>query len=249
MRFAAIADVHGNALALEAVLADIASLGIRDVVHLGDALSGPLEAARAADLLLLLDPEGLHSVRGNHDRYLLETPADRLAPSDAHAHAQLCPRHVEWLRKLPFDRIFRDEIYLCHATPGDDNRYWLETVSAEGHVTIRPQAEIEAMAEGIEQPLILCGHSHLARMVQLSDGRLIVNPGSVGCPAYDDDAPHPHKIEAGHPFACYAILDKTEAGWAPTFRTVPYDHMAMARLAAKNGRADWAGGLATGWLG
>jgi diadenosine tetraphosphatase ApaH/serine/threonine PP2A family protein phosphatase len=249
VRFAAIADVHGNHLALEAVLGDIASLGIRDVVNLGDALSGPLDAARTADLLLLLDADAVHSVRGNHDRYLIETPADRLQPSDAHAHGQLGERHFAWLRKLPFDSVFRNEVYLCHATPKDDNLYWLEKVTAEGCVTLRPQAEIEAMAEGIEQSLLLCAHSHVARMVQLSDGRLIVNPGSVGCPAYDDDAPYPHKVEVGHPRACYAILDKTEAGWAPTFRTVAYDHMAMARLGAKNGRPDWASALATGWAG
>ena len=46
MKFAAIADVHGNCPALEAVLADIAGLGISEVVNLGDHVSGPLEAAR-----------------------------------------------------------------------------------------------------------------------------------------------------------------------------------------------------------
>ena len=46
MRFAAIADIHGNALALDAVLVDIAALGIADAVNLGDHVSGPLEARR-----------------------------------------------------------------------------------------------------------------------------------------------------------------------------------------------------------
>lgn len=246
MRFAAIADIHGNALALEAVLADIHARGIRDIVNLGDALSGPLDVARCADLLLLLDPEALHCVRGNHDRYLIETPAEQLGRTDTYARAQLAPRHVDWLRKLPFDRVYRDDVYLCHATPDADEIYWLETVAPGGHVTIRPQGEIEPMAAAIEQSLILCAHSHIARMVQLSDGRLIVNPGSVGCPAYDDDAPYPHKVEVGHPLACYAILDKTEAGWKASFHSVPYDHMAAARLAEKNGRPDWAHALATG---
>jgi hypothetical protein len=44
MKFAAIADVHGNCFALEAVLADIAAIGITDVVNLGDHVSGPLAA-------------------------------------------------------------------------------------------------------------------------------------------------------------------------------------------------------------
>jgi hypothetical protein len=46
MRFAVIADVHGNYLALEAVLADIRELGIADIVNLGDMASGALDARR-----------------------------------------------------------------------------------------------------------------------------------------------------------------------------------------------------------
>lgn len=246
MRFAAIADIHGNCAALEAVLDDIASLGIRDIVNLGDCLSGPLEAARAADLLMLLDAV---TVRGNHDRYLIETPAGELAPSDAHAHAQLAPRHLDWLRRLPVSAVFREEVLLCHATPQNDNVYWLEQVSPEGHVFLKSLEEIEAIAKGVEQPLILCGHSHVPRAVQLSDGRLIVNPGSVGCPAYDDDTPYYHKVEVGHGMASYAVLEKTSSGWVPQFRNVSYDHMAMSRLAAANGRADWAMALAIGRVG
>ena len=52
MRFAAIADVHGNHLALEAVLADIAAQGINDIVNLGDMLSGPLDARRTIEILM-----------------------------------------------------------------------------------------------------------------------------------------------------------------------------------------------------
>jgi predicted phosphodiesterase len=68
MKFAAIADVHGNIAALEAVLADIAALGIADVVNLGDHVSGPLEAARTADLLIA---RGFPSIRGDQDRRLM----------------------------------------------------------------------------------------------------------------------------------------------------------------------------------
>ncbi|MEY9135590.1 hypothetical protein ACVIWV_007940 [Bradyrhizobium diazoefficiens] len=55
MRFAAIADVHGNHLALEAVLADIRAQGIADIVNLGDMLSGPLDARRTVEILMQLD--------------------------------------------------------------------------------------------------------------------------------------------------------------------------------------------------
>ncbi|AYD01875.1 metallophosphoesterase family protein [Neorhizobium sp. NCHU2750] len=246
MRFAVIADIHGNCAALQAVLDDIAALGIRDIVNLGDCFSGPLEADRTGDLLLLMDMTGSQTVRGNHDRYLIESDADQLQGSDLIAHRQLAPRHFDWLRKLQFSMVWREEVFVCHATPKDDNLYWLETVSAQGHVTIRPQDEIEALASGIAQPLILCGHSHIARMVTLEDGRLIVNPGSVGCPAYFDDAPVYHTVETGHAMASYAVIEKTEKGFVPTFRNVAYDHMAMSRLAVKNGRPGWAKPLATG---
>lgn len=245
MRFAAIADIHGNALALEAVLADIRAQGIANIVNLGDHLSGPLEAGRTADILVELD---LPSVLGNHDRYLIDREAGAMHEWEADAFGELTPAHLDWLRSLPPTRVWRDDIFLCHATPGDDNRYWLEGVSPEGHVHLKPLAEIETLAEGIGQSLILCGHSHLPRAVTLSDGRMIVNPGSVGCPAYDDTAPHYHRVEAGTPFAAYAIIENAGNSWLPTFRQVAYDHMAMSALAASKGRRDWARGLATGWL-
>ena len=46
-----------------------------------------------------------------------------------------------------------------------------------------PLEAIEAAAAGIAQRLIFCGHTHIARAVRLADGRMIVNPGSVGSPA------------------------------------------------------------------
>jgi len=245
MRFAAIADIHGNALALEAVLADIRAQGISDIVNLGDHLSGPLESGRTADILLGLD---LPSVLGNHDRYLIELDAGAMHEWETDALAELTPAHLDWLRNQPPTLVWRDDVFLCHATPDDDNRYWLEGVSPEGHVHLKPLAEIEALATGIGQSLILCGHSHLPRAVTLSDGRLIVNPGSVGCPAYDDITPYYHRVEAGTPFAAYAVLETSGDGWLPTFRQVAYDHASMAALAASKHRRDWSRGLATGWL-
>ncbi len=245
MRFAAIADIHGNFRALEAVLAEIRSSGIDDIVNLGDCFSGPLDAGKVGDLLLATE---MVTVRGNHDRYLIDRDVSDMEISDSVAYRQMSKAHLDWIRTLPTSLVYREEAYLCHATPDDDNLYWLEQVSPEGLVSLKPIEAIEALAAGIDQPLILAAHSHIPRMVRLRDGRLIVNPGSVGCPAYDDVAPYPHKVEAGHPLASYAILEKRDGGWTATFRTVAYDHMAASELAARNGRPDWASGLATGWL-
>jgi putative phosphoesterase len=217
MRFAAIADIHGNYLALEAVIADIHALGIDDIVNLGDMASGPLDARRTMDALMALD--AVH-VLGNHD-----------------------------LRAVPPTRVFRDQVFLCHATPTSDEVYWLESVLSDGTVPMASMEAIEEAAKGITQPLMLCGHSHIAREVKLGDGRMVVNPGSVGSPGYRDTHPFPHVMEAGSPDARYAILEFFDGRWHATFRRVPYDHNAMAGLARRNGQPELASALATGRIG
>ena len=245
MRLAVISDIHGNDLALEAVLADIDALGIRDIVNLGDHLSGPLNAARTADILI---ERAMPSIRGNHDRYLLTVDPSHMGLSDRAAHDELQPRHREWLATLPATLVYKNTFFLCHATPENDEAYWLEALSAGGIVHMAARSAIEAWADGIDYPVILCGHTHIQRAVRLSDGRLVINPGSVGCPGYDDDQPVPHKVEAGSPHARYAIIEQSAAGWGVTFRNVPYDWMAMSQLAASRNRLEWAKALATGFL-
>ena len=243
MRFAAIADIHGNHLALEAVLADIHAAGIVDIVNLGDMASGPLDARRTMDTLMALDAT---HVLGNHDRWLIDRPVEKMGSWERPAYAQLDARHLDWLRTIPPTCVFRDQVFLCHATPADDNVYWLETVTPDGAVTISPPEVVEQAAEGISQSLILCGHTHIARAVRLGDGRLVVNPGSVGSPGFSYHVPFPHVIEAGTPDARYAILELTSGRWSVTFRHVPYDNTAMSALARRNGDPEFAMALATG---
>ena len=243
MRFAAIADIHGNHLALEAVLADIRAAGIADIVNLGDMASGPLDARRTMDILMALDAT---HVLGNHDRWLIDRPVETMGTWDRPAYAQLDARHLDWLRTMPPTCVFRDQVFLCHATPADDNVYWLETVRPDGSVTISSPESIEKAAEGIAQSLILCGHTHIARAVRLGDGRLVVNPGSVGGPGFSYHVPFPHVIEAGTPDARYAILELISGSWSVTFRHVPYDNAAMSALARQNGDLEFAAALATG---
>lgn len=245
MKFAAIADVHGNIAALEAVLADIAGLGIADVVNLGDHVSGPLEAAGTADLLMA---RGFPSIRGDQDRRLVELSGTRTA-LDRVDYRQLTPAHLDWMAGQPLTLIYRGEIFLCHGSPRDDAAYWLDRVAESGAIVASPLAAVEAEAVGIEASLILCAHTHLPRAVRLSDGRMAVNPGSVGLPAYDGRKPVYHVVQTGTPDACYAVLERVAHGWSVTFRHVPYDPRKMAALARRNGAEPWARALETGWWG
>jgi predicted phosphodiesterase len=243
MRFAAIADVHGNRFALEAVLADMAAHGINEVVNLGDHVSGPLEAARTADILM---ERGFPSVLGDQDRRLVELRRHGASPRSD--FQQLEGKHFDWMASLPPTLVYRDEVFLCHGTPQDDAGFWLDYVAPDGSVRNTTIGAIENEARGIEASLILCGHTHIPRVVRLRDGRMIVNPGSVGLPGYDGHTPVPYKVEVGTPDACYAIIERTSGGWSATIRYVPYDHMAAADMARAKGMVVWASALATGWV-
>ncbi len=245
MKFAAIADIHGNCLALEAVLADIAALGITDVVNLGDHVSGPLEARRTADLLMARD---FVSIRGDQDRRLVELAAKGPDASRRMDFLELEPHHFEWMASHKPTLLYRDEVFLCHGTPRDDAAYWLDAVSNSGIVSLAPIEAIEAEAVGVEASLMLCAHSHLPRVVRLRDGRMVVNPGSVGLPGYEYANPVSHVVEAGTPDASYAVCERSHAGWFIAIRHVPYDNQAMAAMATRNGMPAWGSALATGWI-
>jgi predicted phosphodiesterase len=240
MRFAAIADVHGNCDALEAVLADIAAAQITEVVNLGDHVSGPLEPRRTAEMLMA---RGFPAIRGNQDRLLVEKRAALARP-----FRWLDDSHVEWLARMPATLLYRDEVLLCHGSPRSDESYWLDRVTSEGLIVAAPIEDVEAELGTITASLILCGHTHLPRVVRLRDGRLVVNAGSVGLPGYCVIDPVAHTVAAGTPDACYAILERTGSAWQATIRYVPYDSTRMSQLAARNGNPVWASALATGWV-
>jgi predicted phosphodiesterase len=242
MKFAAIADIHGNSAALEAALADIASLGIRDIVNLGDHVSGPLEPARTADMLM---ERGFPSVQGDQDRILVEL--QRNGGSKRADFLQLERKHFDWMAAMPSTSVYRDEVLLCHGSPRDDSAFWLDCVTADGVVRPNTIEAIEAEAQGIGASLIICAHTHIPRVVRLRDGRMAVNPGSVGLPGYGMQKPFPHTVETGTPDACYAILERSRAGWSVMIRYVPYDSTAMAALAREKGMPLWANAIATGW--
>lgn len=244
MRIAVLSDIHGNLLALEAVLADLRVHAPDLVVNLGDHLSGPLEAAATAELLIS-QSNWVH-VRGNHDRQLTELEPAAMGLSDRAAEKQLAAGHKAWLRSLAPAAVVADDVLLCHGTPERDFDYLLEDVSATG-VSLASREKIRSDV-GSAASTILCGHSHVPRLVRLEDGTLVLNPGSVGLPAYhDSDHRFPHVIEAGSPHARYALIDRAGRGWNATFRTADYDWDAAARFASKGNRPDWAHALSTGY--
>lgn len=258
MKIAIISDIHGNLPALQAVLADIDAAGVDQIINCGDTLGGPLESARTADLLMA---RGIPMIAGNHERQLLTLPRDKLNRSDACTASEISGAHRSWLASAPPTVWLANDVFVCHGTPHSDLRYWLETVTEDfgqhGSPGVRAatQAEVlERMGTGLhadKASLICCGHTHVVRLVYAVSltGKqpiTIVNPGSVGLPAFDDVHPFKHHIETGSPHARYAIAEQTASGWRIDFRRVVYDFESMAKLADERQRPDWAIALRTG---
>lgn len=243
MRLAVLADIHGNLAALDAVLADLAGRGVDRIVDLGDCLSGPLWPDGTADRLMRA---GAVTIRGNHDRQVLDDPDERIGASDRFTRDRLTEVHRAWLRSLLPTAVVGDDVLLCHGTPDDDLTFLLEEVTGRS-VHLAGQERIARRLGPVPQGLVLCGHSHVPRLVSLPGGPLVVNPGSVGLQAYTDAEPHPYRVEVGSPHARYAIVESSDTGWRASFLTVAYDWTAAAATAAAAGRDDWAYALATGY--
>lgn len=244
MRIAVVADIHGNLPALEAVVADITRRGVDTVVNLGDNVSGPLFPLETARFLMAQD--WVH-LAGNHERQLLTQGPGEWGKSDEFSHAQLTAKELEWLATLRPCLRFNPNVMLCHGTPRSDSEYFLETVEPT-HLRAATLPEIDARLGVVNGGLIACGHTHIPRAVRASTGQLIVNPGSVGLPAYDDILPFPHVIETGSPDARYAIVEQAGTTWVPTLIAVPYDHEAMVRLAQQRHSPGWACALSSGYM-
>ena len=238
-----IADIHGNIWALEAVLEDIKRRSITTVVNLGDHVCSPMAPAATIERIMR---EPMINISGNEDRCLFLPPEQAAQFSSYHfVRSQLTTEQLAWLEALPSTTIVGD-IFCCHGTPDSDSTYLLETVTEHG-VFLKSNEGIYPYLKGNTSAVILCGHSHILRTVWLPDGRLVVNPGSVGWPAYTDDTPYPHVIETGSPHARYAILDQLDNGrWNVMHITLAYDWAQAAAACRQNGREDWEHWIETG---
>lgn len=231
MKVAVISDIHGNLHALEAVLADIEQQGVDLTVNLGDIVAGPLQPRETLERVMAL---GHPTIRGNHERTLF---ADKQDLVDRFAVGQLTEQQKAWIKALPKTLVI-DDIYMCHGTPKSDTEPWLDNWFDGRDTTLPAESEVVAKAEGLDHPVLLCGHTHMPRVCRLRDGRLIVNPGAVGL-----------QMLRGAPDARYAVVERRHGQWQGAIRSVPYDWSAAASTAVANGFPKWREALETGWTG
>jgi predicted phosphodiesterase len=233
VRLAVVSDIHGNLVALEAVLEDIRQYAPDLIVNLGDCVTSPLWPR---ETLELLDTLHLPTVRGNHDRWIASMPEDERSSTIRFTHASLTPAQRVALGRLPSSVTVADGVLAVHGTPTSDVEYLLEE-KVEGRLSLATQATLSARLNGTSANLVLCGHSHHQHAAWASGGRLVVNPGSVGHPRSVDNV---DRVEAGSPHARYAVVTRRGDQWSAQLIVLAYDWSAAATQARSHGRADWA---------
>jgi putative phosphoesterase len=236
-RLALISDIHGNGVALDAVLADLARRDVADIVCLGDLAAG---GPQPREVLARLRELGCQAVRGNADGWLLEglppgrsNVTRRLGEVVAWARATLAPADLDYLAGLPptLTITVDDRSLLCfHGSPRSDVEPLLATT---------PEHELdEALAAAPQTSLFVCGHTHL-QLLRSRPDRLLVNPGSVGLPLGSLTATEPPLPS----WAEYAIVELDGGDIELAFRRVAIDVEGLEAATAMMPTASWAGDL------
>lgn len=245
MDYAIISDIHGNAPALEAVLADIKSRGITKIINLGDCFFGAIQPAETAKILR--NTKVITTISGNKDRDVVESIGKKELPKAMQfVLDDLDKEAITFLKYLPKTNSV-DGIFLAsHGTPDDDNTYLTENVDKGGNVTLKLDDELILQVKNVREPVILCGHSHVQRLLYLSNGQIILNPGSVGLPAYIGAGSPAAVMESYTPFAKYAVVHTGTKQFTFDMISCPYDWESSSALAKKHGNDDWANWITTG---
>ncbi|MNC28979.1 phosphodiesterase [compost metagenome] len=243
---AVISDIHSNRLALEAVLQDLESRNADLIVNLGDALFGPIDPLGTA--ALLMEQPAIVNIMGNCDEVLLQERSGSL--SYKQVKPLLSTAVEDWISSFRGTWSY-EELLFCHGTPWNNGRYLLERVQPDGTVAYKRPEDLAAELQGIEERIVFCGHSHVFHTVDLPGAKKVVNAGSVGLPAYEDEEPYPHVMESGTRFASYCLCRRTVEpnSWAAQHILVEYDWEAAAELADSKGRRDYAVAIRTGRMG
>lgn len=234
MRVALLSDIHGNLVALDAVLADLEGERVDHTVCLGDVAAFGPQPREVLTRLRSLDMPTTHFVTGNTDAWLLDPRPHPVRDEDSGRVNDVELWSAAQLTEddLAFVRGFRQSVWLAlmgstsllcvHGSP---------RAIAEPMWATTADADLEPMLIGVGASIVAAGHTHSPMLRRYRD-MLLVNPGSVGLP-YEQD----RKTGTGRrpPLAECAIVECTPSGCRIEFRRVPFPVDALLRVAQSCG--------------
>lgn len=206
MRIAVLSDIHGNLLALDAVMTDLESQAPDEIWCGGDiGWGGPW----ASECIARVRTEGWRCVRGNTDVWITGDPQtiegkdQRLLLEELASLHNISPEDARWLSELPLGYTPAGSILLVHGTPQSPFTAPLPDAPAAEFQPYEDQAQ-----------MVVYGHVHHAFMRRLAGGTLVVNTGSVGMPM-------------DHETASYLIIDRDGTDFTMRHRRVEFDRRAV----------------------
>jgi predicted phosphodiesterase len=226
MRVALISDIHGNEIALRAVLRSIERHGVDQIVCLGDVATLGVAPGEVVDTLERL---GCRCIMGNHDEYLFDEDLTR-----AYTRSNLILEAIDWCRhQLPREQVeFARHFETGFELPlGNDHRLKVFHGSPSSNVVDlladTPGDVFDSQLGPLRATIMAGGHTHL-QMVRQHQGVLVVNPGSVGAPFKEFPNGGPPRIMS---HAEYATIDGDGAEVSVTLHRVDLDRHELARAA------------------
>lgn len=229
LRIAIFSDVHGNCLALDAVIEDFRRREITTSICLGDAVQGGLQPR---EVLERLDRLGCPVILGNSDDFLVTSVSEREAVSPETREIAEWSREQIGAEGLDLIRSF----HRTHEHALDQGRALLCFHGGpRSHSDVMlPESSDEEVAEilGETEALWLAGgHTHVQWLRTLRDGRVFFNPGSAGA-AYN------RNMELDefyfYPIAQYAVISASPSDITIEFCQVPFDAEELGRIAQKS---------------
>jgi putative phosphoesterase len=240
MKIGVFSDMHGNAVALDAVLKDMEKDRVDRVVCLGDAVQGGAEPAETVARLREL---GCPVVMGNADAWMLTgvstSPGEQVSEEMERVRqwslANLSDEDKEFIRG--FQPTVEIELeagrkLLCfHGSPSSfDELIFPET----------PEEEVQRMLAGWQEYITCGGHTHL-QQIRRTGEYFFFNPGSVGLAFNRKQEPENFRID---PWAEYAILTSEGEKIGLEFRRVPISVAEVVRTFKESGRPNMERALA-----
>ncbi len=221
MRVALISDIHGNATALEAVLADIAQEQVDQIICLGDVITGGPQPQRVVALLrdvqvVLVLGNGDHRLHNPISPEGLEDHLRILVDTEAWARQVLPEVDLAWLRQASLThetQLIGKRLLCCHASP--------RRVS-EGIVAELTDAELSEILQGYSFDILAAGHTHVP-MLRKYGNSVLINPGAVGSPTGEGSV------------ARYAMVSIADGRIDVDFRSMNYDIAPAIGQALTNG--------------
>jgi predicted phosphodiesterase len=230
MRVALVSDMHGNAIAFDAVVRDLAGEQFDEVVCLGDVAQGGPQPGEVVDRLREL---GWRCVFGNSDEFLLtfelgaedvdEAEAERIVEVLRWSAAELGDERLAFLRSFePTVELDLDgrRLVCCHATP---------TSNEEVILPETPRDAVERALGGAD--VVACGHVHLQWLRRVGSA-LWFCAGSAGL-VYEHKEPMDE--QPFEPWAEYAVLSAANGRSSVEFRRVGIDGEAVVAAIRASG--------------